>query len=87
MWKMVILTPKGDRGNFRGVVLVEVIWNTISSLLNHWLTVAITYHDVLHRFRSGRGTGTANLKDKLLQQLTAMREAVLLGVLLDLQKV
>ena len=84
---MVILTSKGDRGNFRGVVLVEVIWNTISSLLNHWLAVAITYHDVLHRFQSGRGTGTANLKDKLLQQLTAMREAVLLGVLLDLQKV
>ena len=40
----------------------------------------------MHKFRSGRGTGTAALEAKLLQQLTAMREAVLFGVFLGLQK-
>ena len=41
---------------------------------------------MLHRFRAGRGTGTAALEASLLQQLTAMREAVLFEVFLDLQK-
>ena len=46
----------------------------------------IGYHDTLHGFQVGRGTGTANLDTKLLQQLTALREAILHEVLLDLHK-
>ena len=46
----------------------------------------ISFHDTLHGFRAGRGTGTAALVAKLLQQLTAMEEAVLFEVFLDLQK-
>ena len=34
----------------------------------------------------GRGTGTAALEANMLQHLTAMREAVLFEVFLDLQK-
>ena len=41
---------------------------------------------MLHRFRAGRGTETVALEAKLLQQLTAMREAVLFDVFLDLHK-
>ena len=41
---------------------------------------------MLHGFREGHGTGTADLEAKLLQQLTSMREAVLFEVFLDLQK-
>ena len=41
---------------------------------------------MLHRFWAGRGTGNATLEAKLLQQLTAMREAVFFDVFLDLQK-
>ena len=47
---------------------------------------AITYHDALHGFWAGRGTGTAALEDNLPQQLMAMREAVLFEVFLDLDK-
>ena len=47
---------------------------------------AITHHNALHRFQAGRGTGTAVLEAKLIEQLTAMREAVLFKVFLDLQK-
>ena len=38
-------------------------------------------------FRAGRGTGTATLESKLLQQLTDMREEVLYVIFLDLTKV
>ena len=43
-------------------------------ILNRRLTSSITFHDILHGFWSGRGTGTATLEAKLLQQLAAMRE-------------
>ena len=41
---------------------------------------AVYFHHMLHVFREGRGTGTASLKVKLLQQLTAMREEVIYKV-------
>ena len=66
--------------------MVEVIWKTMSSLLKFQLTAAVTFHDVLNGFREGHEMGTLTLKSKLLQQLTAMREAVLLEFFLDLQK-
>ena len=37
-------------------------------------------------FRASRGTGTATLKSKLLQQLAALREEVLYVIFLDLHK-
>ena len=44
------------------------------------------YHNVLHGFWDVRGAGTAAIDAKLIEQLTATREAVLLEVFLDLQK-
>ena len=57
---------------------VEVCQGGETSRTNLWDHFA-------HR-RTGRGTGTAILKAKLLNQLNAMREAVLQNILLDLQK-
>ena len=85
MWQTVVLIPKGRR-YFRGVGLVEVLWKAVASLLNRRLTAAITYHDALHGFRAGLGTGTAAFEVKLIQLLTAMREAFLFEVFLGLQK-
>ena len=56
------------------------------SVINHHIGAAITYLDVRHGFRVGRGTGTTSLEDKPLQQLKEMREEVLYKVFLDLQK-
>ena len=75
-WQAVVLIPKG-KGDYRGIGLVEVMWKVVAVILNHRLTYSITFHDVLHGFRAGRGTGTATLEAKLLQQLAAMREEVL----------
>ena len=84
-WQIVVLIPK-ENGDFRGIGLIEVLWKAVARLLNRRITAAISYYDALHRFRSGRGMGTAALEAKMLQQLTAVREAVFFGVFLDPQK-
>ena len=84
-WKTVVLIPKG-RKEYRGIGLVEVMWKSVAAILHLRLTTAITYHDFLHGFRVGRGTGTATLEAKLFQQLAVMREEVLYVIFLDLTK-
>ena len=74
-WQAVFLLPKG-KGDYRGIGLVEVMWKVVAVVLNRRFTSSITFHDVLHGFRAGRGTGTATLKAKIIQQLAAMREEV-----------
>ena len=53
---------------------MEVMWKVVAEILNCRLTAFIACHDFLHGFRAGRGTGTATLEAKLLQQLAALRE-------------
>ena len=62
------------------------MWKVVTAILNRRFTSSITYHDALHGFRAGRGTGTATLEAKLLQQLAALREEVLYVIFLDLTK-
>ena len=62
------------------------MWKVVMAILHRRLTASIDYHDFLHGFRGGHGTGTANLKTKLLQQLAAMKEEVLYMIFLDLHK-
>ena len=72
-WQMVVMIPK-RKGEFRVIGLVEVTWKLMAVILHRRLTTGLLLHDVLHGFREGRGTGTATLKAKLIQQLAAMRE-------------
>ena len=65
---------------------IDVLWNTVSGVINHQIGETITYHDFLHGLRSGRVTGTVSLKSKLLEQLTEMGEEVLYEVFLELRK-
>ena len=82
---MVVLIPKGKK-DYRGIGLVEVMWKVVAAILNHRFTSSITYHNALREFRAGRGTGTATLEAKLLQQIAALREEVLYVIFLDLTK-
>ena len=84
-WQAVVLIPKG-KGDYRGIGLVEVMWKVVAVILNRRLTSSITFHDVLHGFWAGRGTGNATLEAKMLQQLAAMREEVFYVIYLDLTK-
>ena len=79
----LILKGVGDN---RVIGLVEVVWKAVELILNCRFTASITYHDSLHGFQAVRGTGTATLEVKLLQQLAAMREEVLYVIFLDLTK-
>ena len=72
-WQAVVLIPKG-KNDYWDIGLVEVMYKVVAEILNRRFTASITYHDSLHGFRAGRGTGTATLEAKLLQQLAAMRE-------------
>ena len=80
----MVLTPKGKK-DYCGIGLVEVMWKVVAEILNLRLKASITFHDFLHRFRAGCGTGTTILEAKLLQQLAALREEVLYVIFLDLQ--
>ena len=84
-WQAVVLIPKGEK-DYRGIGLAEVMWKVVAAILNRRLTASITYHDFLHGFWAGRGTGTATLKAKLIQHLAALREEVLYVIFLDLHK-
>ena len=64
-WQTVVLFTKG-RTEYRGIGLVEVMWKVMAAILHLCLTTAITYHDFIHGFRAGHGTGTATLEAKLL---------------------
>ena len=65
-WQAVVLIPKGKK-DYRGISLVEVMWKVLAAILNRRFTASITYHNFLHGFRAGCGTGTATLNAKLLQ--------------------
>ena len=81
----MVFIPKGRR-EYIGIGLVEVMWKIVATILHCRLTTAITYHDFLHGFWAGRGTRTATLEAKLIQQLAAMKEEVLYVIFLDLSK-
>ena len=57
IWQMVVILLEGGSG-YRGVGLVDILWETISGLMNHRIVSAVRYHDTLYKFRAGRGTGT-----------------------------
>ena len=84
-WQAVVLIQKGG-SKYRGIGLVEVVWKAVAVILNRCFTASITYHNSLHGFWSGRGTGTVTLEVKLLQQAAALREAVLHVIFLDPHK-
>ena len=84
-WQALVLIPKGKK-DYQGIGLVELMWKVVAAIINCRFTASITYHDFLHGFQAGHGTGTATLEAKILQQLEALREEVLYVIFLDLHK-
>ena len=84
-WQAVVLIPNGGK-DYRGIGLIELMWKVVAEILNQRLTASITFHELLDGFRAGRGTDTATLTAKLLQQLAALREEILCVIFLDLHK-
>ena len=70
--QMIVIILKGN-GELRGVKLVKVIWNALSGVISWLIRAAVNFHDILHGFRDGQGTGTYPLEAKMIQKLTSMR--------------
>ena len=87
IWQTVVIIPKREGTDVRGIGLVHVLWKTISGIINIRITSSIQLHDTLHGFCAGRGTDTDTLEEKLLQQLINMRDMVLHSVFHGLIKV
>ena len=73
MWHMVVLIVKKDGRGLSVIGIVDVLCKTTMGIINRRLTSEISYHDMLHGFWGGFGTGTATLEANLIQQLTTMR--------------
>ena len=77
-WQEVVLIPKGG-GDYRDIGLVGLMWKAVAVILIRHFTAFITYPDSLHGLWAGRGTGTATLEVKLINQVAALRDALELG--------
>jgi hypothetical protein len=85
VWSLVVLLPK-DSGGVHGIGLVEVIWKIISSVINQRLLNSVTFHNSLHGCLPCRGTDTAIIEAKLVQQLVLRKQMPLYEIFIDLKK-
>ena len=83
---ILILIPKGEPDQFRGIALLEVIYKLVSTIINTRLMDEIKFHDAVHGFCRGRGTGTAIIEAKLRMQLAQRTTKPRYFVFLDLKK-
>ena len=84
-WVTMILIPKW-RGDHRGIGLVELVWKVCRAVVTFRLKRSMSLHDMLHGFRAGRSTGTANLEANLVQQLSGISHEPLIQFFLDVCK-
>ena len=84
LWMVIVLLRKGG-GNYRGIGLLDPIWKVLEVVMDNRLKIQY-YHDCLHGFLAGRGTGTVATEIKLAQQLAYIKQVPLYGVFIDLRK-
>ena len=61
---IIVLLPKGNSGDYRGIGLLEVVWKLIERVLDRRM-LETEVHDSLHGYRAKRGCGTGRMKAKL----------------------
>jgi hypothetical protein len=83
---ILALIPK-DLMSYRDIALLNSVYKLALTTVTCRLAGGIEFHDAVHGFRAGRGTGTAVIELKLLTQCTnECRARNLCAVFLDLQK-
>ena len=85
-WTFLVIIPKGTTDT-QGIGLLETLWKVVEALIDTHLRVSLQFHDVLHGFRSGRGTGMAIMELNLAQELARVDHDPLFLVFLALRKV
>ena len=76
---VVVLIPKGNSGDFRGIGLLEVMWKVMERIEDARLK-CVLLHDALHGFRPGRSCGTGIMEVKLAQQLASLEQSPFFGI-------
>ena len=85
-WNNVVMIPKPQSSECRGIWLTETIWKVISRIINYRITSSISFHNWVHGFQAKHGTGTAILDLKLTMTHTLETNTPLHTVLIDLRK-
>ena len=75
LWMVIVLLPKG-RSDYRGIGLLDHIWKVLEVVMDNRLKI-LDYHDCLHGFLAGRGTGTATTEVKLAQHFAYIEQVSL----------
>jgi Reverse transcriptase (RNA-dependent DNA polymerase)/Endonuclease/Exonuclease/phosphatase family len=83
---ILVLIPKANSYEYRGIGLLEVVWKLISAIIDTRLKKGIEFQPEIHGFRPGYGTGTAILSNKLSLQKACVSGESLKQVYLDLSK-
>jgi hypothetical protein len=86
LYEILCLIPKEDRGKYRGIALLEVVYKLVSIIIHLCLQTVIDFHPSLHGFRQQCGIGICILEAKLQMQLASDLCQPLYQVFLDLMK-
>jgi len=81
----LVLLPKGN-GKFRGIGFLEIVWKLLEVIIHRRLATKILFHESLHGIRAKRGTTTAILKVKTMQEAVQVDQSTFHGIFLDLRK-
>ena len=84
-WTILVLISKGNIDT-QGIGLLETLWNVMDAIIDTCLRSRIQFHDVIHGFRAGRGTGTSTMELKLSQYFSRVDQYSFFLVFLKLRK-
>jgi hypothetical protein len=82
-WSVLVAIPKAS-GGVRGIGLLEIIWKTISSIIDSRIKAKVRFHTALHGFRPGGEMSSATIEAKLRIQLATIYQHPRYAIFLDL---
>ena len=68
---VLVLIPKVNADN-GGIRMLEIVWKVVEAVIDTHIKSVVQFHNVLHRFHAGRGTGTAIMELKLTQDMESV---------------
>jgi hypothetical protein len=85
-WDSSTYSQSRTPGKYRGIAILEVVYKLVAKIIERRLSSKIKFHDAVHGYRPGRGTGTAIIETKLLMQLAQRTTKPRYFVFIDLKK-
>ena len=79
------IIPKGTKDTW-GIGIMETLWKVVEAFIDTCICASLQFHDILHGFRSERGTREAIMDLKLAQELASVDTKPPFLVFLDLWK-